>query len=107
MSAPDGAAIEAAQQPVVAGWPGWRAAGREFLLFGFKQANACLFGGYLVTLVIVTALWYPLHGIHRYDFLFIAALLFQLVLVVSRLESPKEALVILAFHVLATIMELF
>lgn len=79
----------------------------EFWLFGLKQAYASLFGGYLLALIIITKFWYPLAGLHRYDFLFLAAVGFQIVLLATRLESPKEAVVIFVFHVVATIMELF
>jgi uncharacterized membrane protein YoaT (DUF817 family) len=78
-----------------------------FLVFGLKQAYACLFGGWLVGMIVLTAFWYPFHGLYRYDFLFIAAVGFQLFLLATRLEKPRELLVILVFHLLATGMELF
>lgn len=80
---------------------------RLFFLFGIKQAYACLFGAYLLAVIIATAFWYPLHDLHRYDFLFLAAVTFQVFLIATRLESKREVLVILVFHVLATLMELF
>jgi len=78
-----------------------------FLVFGIKQAYACLFGGWLLLVIVVSAFWYPFHDLYRYDFLFMAAVGFQLLLIVTRLEEPSEILVILVFHVLATLMELF
>lgn len=52
-------------------------------------------------------LW-PAHApIARYDFLTIAALLIQIAMLVLRLESMEEAKLILIFHVVGTIMELF
>ncbi len=80
---------------------------REFWVFGVKQARACLFGGFLLSLMVITKYWYPVEGIHRYDFIFLSAVLFQLCLLVTKLETIKEALVIVVFHVVATIMELF
>ncbi|MGH8370039.1 MAG: DUF817 family protein, partial [Gammaproteobacteria bacterium] len=80
---------------------------RTFFLFGLKQAYACLFGGYLLAVIIVTAFYYPFHSLHRYDFLFLAAVAFQFVLIAARLESRREVIVILVFHLLATLMELF
>lgn len=80
---------------------------REFWLFGLKQAYACLFGGFLLALMLVTSIWYPLEALHRYDFIFIAAILFQVVLLLLRLETPREAVVIVVFHLVATVMELF
>lgn len=80
----------------------------EFVCFGVKQASACLFGGLMVGLLLATWRWYPSSmPLARYDFLTLAALLIQLVLLVTRLESCEEARVILLFHVAGTAMELF
>lgn len=80
----------------------------EFFLFGFKQAWACLFGGTLLALVLLTRLYWPLDArLARYDFLFLAALALQVLLLVFRLETVREAMVILVFHVIGTLMELF
>jgi len=57
--------------------------------------------------MIGTNLWYPLDGLHRYDFIFIAAIVFQVVLLVLKLETLRESLVIIVFHLVATVMELF
>lgn len=57
--------------------------------------------------MVGTSLWYPLESIHRYDFIFLAAIVFQLLLLVFRLETLREASVIVVFHVVATVMELF
>jgi hypothetical protein len=38
---------------------GWPLALYEFLLFGFKQGWACLFGGLLLALLLGTHLFYP------------------------------------------------
>jgi uncharacterized membrane protein YoaT (DUF817 family) len=80
----------------------------EFLLFGFKQAWACLFGGLMLALLTGTHLFYPDGAaLPRYDFLTLAALAIQLAMLGFRLETWNEAKVILAFHVVGTIMELF
>lgn len=79
----------------------------ELWLFGLKQAWACMFGGFLLLVMVITSLWYPLTGLHRYDFIFLAALVFQLFMLLFRLETPREAVVILVFHLVATVMELF
>ncbi len=79
----------------------------EFWLFGVKQAYACLFGGFLLAIMLGTRLWYPIEDLHRYDFIFIAAVLFQLLMLAFRLETLREALVIVVFHLVATVMELF
>lgn len=80
----------------------------EFLLFGFKQAWACLFGGLLLFLLIATHFLYPADApLARYDFLTLAAVAIQIALLALRLETWDEAKVIFAFHVVGTVMELF
>ncbi|MDR2214650.1 MAG: DUF817 domain-containing protein, partial [Nevskiaceae bacterium] len=80
----------------------------EFLRFGIKQAWACLFGGIMVALIIGTHLWYPSSAaLARYDFLFLAALAVQVLLLVLRMETLEEAKVILVYHVVGTAMEIF
>lgn len=80
----------------------------EFLLFGFKQAWACLFGALMLGLLLATHLFYPADAaLARYDFLTLAALTIQIGMLALRLETWGEARVILAFHVVGTIMEIF
>ena len=80
----------------------------EFLVFGLKQAWACLFGGALLTLSIVTRFYYPLdHLLTRYDFLFLSALSIQILMLVLRLETLNDAKVIAIFHIVGTLMEVF
>ena len=87
---------------------GWRLALYEFLLFGFKQAWACLFGALLLVLLLATHfLWPDDAGLHRYDFLTLAALGIQVAMLAFRLETWDEAKVILLFHVVGTVMEIF
>lgn len=80
----------------------------EFVRFGLKQAWACLFGGLMVALLIATHFWYPAGAsLPRYDFLFLAALALQALLLAFRLETFEEAKVILAYHLVGTAMEVF
>ena len=87
---------------------GLSGAGVEFLVFGLKQAWACLFGGVLLALIMASALWWPADlPLARYDALFLTALMLQGAMLGFRLEMPEEALVILVFHLVGTGMELF
>ena len=87
---------------------GWRLWLYEFLLFGFKQAWACLFGALLLALLLATHLLYPPDApLHRYDFLTLCAVAIQIGMLVFRLETLEEAKVILLFHIVGTVMELF
>jgi len=80
----------------------------EFILFGLKQAWACLFAGLMLGLIILTRLiWQPDWPLYRYDALFIAAVLIQITFLALKLESFDEAKVILIYHVVGTIMEIF
>jgi len=92
-------------------WAGKRPAGAfgyEFLRFSVKQGWACLFGGAMVGLLIATHRWYPRDALlSRYDFLFLAALSIQAGMLFFRLETIEEAKVILVFHIVGTIMEIF
>lgn len=87
------------------GWPSWLF---EVCLFVFKQGWACLFGALMLALLLATHLFYPADApLARYDFLTVAALAIQLSMLVFRLETLSEAKVILAFHVVGTVMEVF
>jgi uncharacterized membrane protein YoaT (DUF817 family) len=80
----------------------------EFLAFGIKQAWACLFGGAMLGLLLLTFLFYPEGAaLSRYDVLVLAALAIQAAMLRSGLETWEEARIILVFHVVGTIMELF
>ncbi|MDR2196020.1 MAG: DUF817 domain-containing protein [Gallionellaceae bacterium] len=80
----------------------------EFLRFGVKQAWACLFGGAMVALIVATHYAYPPDtALSRYDFLFLAALAIQCIMLILRLETLEEAKVILIYHVIGTAMEIF
>ncbi len=80
----------------------------EFLSFGIKQAWACLFGGAMLGLILLTHWLYPDGAaLSRYDFLVLAAIAIQIAMLVSGLETIEEAKVILIFHVVGTIMEIF
>ena len=92
-------------------WAGrsqWRGRAYEFLLFGLKQAWACLFGALMLALILTTHLVWPDHFLlARYDFLVIASVSVQAALIASKLERWDEAVVIFIFHVVGTIMEIF
>lgn len=81
---------------------------REFLVFGIKQAWACLFGALMLLAIIVTAWWYPDDAsLARNDLLVILAVLIQTAMLVLRLETGRELWVIVMFHIVGTGMEIF
>src|SRR5262249_43209575 len=78
----------------------------EFLLFGLKQARACLFAGLFLGLLLLSR-HIPLFGLPGYDFLCLAAVSVQGLLLLTRLETTDEALTLCAFHALGIALELF
>lgn len=78
----------------------------ELVVFGIKQARAASFGGSLLALILLTS-FFEFSIIARYDFLFLGAIFIQMMLLLLRIETWKETQVILLFHVVATLMELF
>lgn len=104
------ARIDAAAHRVLDSLPqqGIAAALVEFVVFGLKQAWACLFGGALLALIMLSAIFWPEGArLARYDALFLAALVIQAAMLGFKLEKPSEALVIFIFHLVGTAMELF
>jgi uncharacterized membrane protein YoaT (DUF817 family) len=80
----------------------------EFLRFGVKQAWACLFGALMLALLAGTFVWYPKGALlARYDFLVLASVALQIVLILLRFETLEEAKVILIFHIVGTAMEVY
>ncbi len=80
----------------------------EFVMFGLKQAWACLFGGLLLAALIASrSVWQADWPVARYDALLAFALTTQVVFLWLGLESWREARVILLFHLTGTAMELF
>ncbi len=80
----------------------------EFVSFGIKQGWACLFGGLMLALLVVSFMLYPADApFPRYDFVTLAALGIQAAMLATKLETWEEARVIFAFHVVGTVMEIF
>jgi len=88
---------------------GWKSQALfEFITFGIKQAWACLFGGLMLAMLIGTYLFYPADAaLARYDFITLMAVLIQALMLLFKLETWEEARIILIFHIVGTIMEIF
>jgi uncharacterized membrane protein YoaT (DUF817 family) len=77
-----------------------------FVAFGLKQAWSCIFGAVMVIALIATSI-FTLPLLPRYDWLFIIAVLTQIILIATKLERPKEVVTIIVFHLTGLGMELF
>jgi uncharacterized membrane protein YoaT (DUF817 family) len=81
---------------------------REFLAFGIKQAWACLFGALMLAAIIGTSWLYPDGAwLARNDLLVVLAVIIQIGMLVARLETGRELIVIIVFHSVGTGMEIF
>jgi uncharacterized membrane protein YoaT (DUF817 family) len=78
----------------------------EFLVFGVKQAAACVFAGSFLFLLAISG-HISIPGLARYDFLFLSAIAIQIVLVAVRLENWREVAVLSLFHLVGVGLELF
>jgi uncharacterized membrane protein YoaT (DUF817 family) len=79
---------------------------KEFLIFGLKQARASIFAGSFFVILFLSS-HIPLFGLARYDFLFLAAVLLQIFMYLSKLESKDEVKVICMFHIIGLALELY
>ncbi|HET8715394.1 MAG TPA: DUF817 domain-containing protein [Holophagaceae bacterium] len=79
---------------------------REFLVFGLKEARACVFaGGFFLILVLSKSVAVP--GLARYDLILLLALLLQAAMLAFRLETWDEAKVLILFHAFGLVLEIF
>lgn len=79
---------------------------REFIVFGLKEVRSCIFVGTFFALLFLSN-HIPLHGLARYDFLFLSALALQILLFAVKVETWDEIKTIFVFHVIGTLLELF
>ena len=78
----------------------------EFIVFGLKEARACLFAGSFFVLLFLSN-HLPLFGLARYDFLFLAAVLIQIILYFTKVETWDEVKTIFLFHIVGLVLELY
>jgi len=80
----------------------------EIVMFGLKMAWASLFAGLMLGAILLSAMFWPQNAaIARYDFLVVFAVSVQTAFLVLKLETWREAKVILLFHLSGTVMEVF
>lgn len=79
---------------------------KQFFKFGFQQVLCCIFPAFIFLLLAVSK-FMNLQGIPRYDFILYACILFQWLLVKTKLETVEEFKVIMLFHVIGLCLELY
>jgi uncharacterized membrane protein YoaT (DUF817 family) len=79
---------------------------RELVIFGLKEARACLFAG-LFFLAVFTVPRGGVLGVPRYDLLLLIALAIQAWMVWAKLETVDELKAITLFHILGFCLEAF
>jgi uncharacterized membrane protein YoaT (DUF817 family) len=78
----------------------------DFVYFGIKEVRSCVFAGsFFVLLFVSTKI--PMFGMHRYDFLFVAAIVIQIILIYTKLETLDELKAIMVFHIIGFLLEAF
>jgi uncharacterized membrane protein YoaT (DUF817 family) len=78
----------------------------EALFFFLKELRAVLFPGILIFLIFISN-YINIPGLYRYDFLFLGAVLAQILLIIFKLETKDEAKTIFLFHIVGLVLELY
>lgn len=78
----------------------------ELFFFTVKEVRAVLFPGLFLCLLILSN-YVPLGNFYRYDFLFVGAIIIQIILVLTKLETKDEAKTIFLFHIIGLCLELY
>ncbi len=78
----------------------------EFIVFGIKNARACVFAGSFFIILFLSS-HIPLFGLARYDFIFLSAVGLQIIFLLTKVETWDEVRTIFLFHVIGTVLELF
>lgn len=78
----------------------------ELLFFTLRELKAVTFAASFLLLLLISN-YIPLGFIPRYDFLFIAAIIIQVLMLIFKLETKDEAKTIFLFHIIGLCLELF
>lgn len=79
---------------------------KDLIIFTLKQVRAILFPLSLIFLFFISS-YIHIPGLYRYDFLFLGALLVQVLMVYFNLETKDEAKTIFIFHIIGLVLELY
>ncbi len=79
---------------------------KEIWFFFIKELRSVIFAGSFLVLLFLSN-YISIPGLYRYDFLFIGAVLIQVLLLAFKLETKDEAKNIILFHVIGLILEIY
>ncbi len=79
---------------------------KELYFFILRQLRAVLFAASFLLVLIVSS-YIHLPYVYRYDFLFVAAVVIQVLLLAFKLETKDEAKTIFLFHIIGLCLELY
>jgi len=79
---------------------------KEILSFVWKLVHSCLFAG-IFFILLVWGKFITTFGLHFYDFLLISIIVVQILFIVFKFETLGELKIILIYHVLGFVMEVF
>jgi len=79
---------------------------KEIWSFFLKELRACIFAGSFLFILLISN-YIPLFGLPRYDFLFLAAIVIQAIMIGFKLETKDEAKTIFLFHIIGFVLEVY
>lgn len=85
----------------------WQRFWNELLVFGIKNALACMFPVFIFAILLLTQEFPSLLFLPRYDVLLLLCLAMQLFMYTSGLETRDELKIIYLFHLLGLGMEIY
>src|SRR4051812_47553376 len=78
----------------------------ELFFFTIKEMRAVIFPA-LFLMLIFASHYVSFGNLYRYDFLFVAAVLIQILMIFFKLETIDEAKTIVLFHIIGLVLEVY
>lgn len=79
----------------------------SFIIFIYHEALSCIFPLGIFIILALSKLLPPHFILHRYDFILMGCLLLQVIMILAKLETKDEFKVILMFHLVGLILEIY
>lgn len=79
---------------------------KELWCFFIQNLYSAIYGIILIGIIYISQ-FFDTHFLFRYDTIFIIVVVLQLILIQLKIETKKEFVTIMVFHIIATAMEVF